>query len=86
MRKITKNRGLFPNDTAVIKLLWLGIMNIEDKRARERAKETAAKTPAGKRKAAGRLIEGTTTQGWNTVLGELALAYPDRLNPYLNTN
>ena len=39
LRKIIKNRGHFPNDDAVIKLLWLAIRDIEDKRARERAKE-----------------------------------------------
>ena len=39
LRKVTKNRGHFPNDEAVIKLLWLAICNIEDKRARERAKD-----------------------------------------------
>ncbi len=39
LRKVTKNRGHFPNDLAVVKLLWLAICNIEDKRARERAKE-----------------------------------------------
>ena len=33
LRKVTKNRGHFPNDEAVIKLLWLAICNIEDKRA-----------------------------------------------------
>ena len=34
LRKIIKNRGHFPNDDAVVKLLWLAICNIEDKRAR----------------------------------------------------
>ena len=43
LRKIIKNRGHFPNDDAVIKLLWLAIRDIEDKRARQRAKE-AGKT------------------------------------------
>jgi putative transposase len=38
LRKIIKNRGHFPNDQAAVKLLWLAICNIEDKRARERAK------------------------------------------------
>ena len=33
LRKIIKNRGHFPNDTAAIKLLWLAIRTIEDKRA-----------------------------------------------------
>jgi hypothetical protein len=32
LRKIIKNRGHFPNDDAVIKLLWLAICSIEDKR------------------------------------------------------
>ncbi|MCV7069752.1 transposase, partial [Mycobacterium rufum] len=36
LRKIIKNRGHFPNDAAAVKLLWLAICNIEDKRARER--------------------------------------------------
>jgi putative transposase len=34
LRKIIKNRGHFPNDDAVIKLLWLAICTIEDKRRR----------------------------------------------------
>ena len=62
LRKIIKNRGHFPNDDAVIKLLWLAICNIEDKRARERAKENAA-CPADHRKAPGRLVEGAGTPG-----------------------
>lgn len=49
LRKVTKNRGHFPNDEAVVKLLWLAICNIEDKRARERAKERGK--PAAGRKA-----------------------------------
>ena len=82
LRKIIKNRGLFPNDAAAIKLLWLAIMNIEDKRARERAKE--AGTPKGiPRKASGRLVEGAGTLGWKAALAELSLVFPDRINPYL---
>ena len=38
LRKVTKNRGHFPNDAAAVKLLWLAICNIEDRRARDRAK------------------------------------------------
>jgi putative transposase len=81
LRKIIKNRGHFPSDDAVIKLLWLAIRDIEDKRARERAKERGA--PRDQRRAPGRLVEGGTVQGWKAALGALALAYPDRLNPYL---
>ena len=39
LRKIIKNRGHFPNDTAAVKLLWLAICTIEDKRARTREGE-----------------------------------------------
>ena len=82
LRKIIKNRGHFPNDAAAVKLLWLAIRNIEDKRARERAKE--AGTPKGvNRKAAGKLVEGAQLQGWKAALGELAMVYPDRITPYL---
>jgi putative transposase len=81
LRKIIKNRGHFPTDDAVIKLLWLAIRDIEDKRARDRAKERGL--PAHQRKAPGRLVEGATTQGWKAALGALSLAYPDRLAGYL---
>ncbi|HRA27753.1 IS256 family transposase [Ornithinibacter sp.] len=82
LRKIIKNRGHFPNDAAAIKLLWLAIRTIEDKRARERAKE--AGLPKGSpRKAPGKLVEGSVIQGWKAALGELALVYPDRINTHL---
>ena len=82
LRKIIKNRGHFPNDAAAIKLLWLAIRTIEDKRARQRAKE--AGLPKGTpRKAPGKLVEGSVIQGWKAALGELALVYPDRINTYL---
>ena len=81
LRKIIKNRGQFPNDAAVVKLLWLAIRNIEDKRARDRAKERDQ--PAQRRKASGRLVEGQVVTNWKAALGQLALAYPDRINPYL---
>ena len=81
LRKVTKNRGHFPNDAAVVKLLWLAICDIEDKRARDRAKERGLK--ADKRKAAGRLVEGQVTTNWKQALEQLALVYPDRINPHL---
>jgi putative transposase len=81
LRKIIKNRGHFPGDDAVIKLLWLAIRDIEDKRARARAAEKGQ--PKDKRKADGRLVEGATVQGWKQALGALALHYPDRLAPYI---
>ena len=56
-------------------------MNIEDKRARQRAKE--ARAPKNERKAPGKLVEGAQLQGWKAALGELALIYPERIKPYL---
>ncbi len=38
LRKVSKNRGRLPSDAAAIKLLWLAIRSIEDKRARQREK------------------------------------------------
>jgi len=81
LRKVTKNRGHFPNDAAAVKLLWLAICNIEDKRARDRAKEKGL--PAHQRRAPGRLVEGGVTTNWKQALEQLMLAYPDRINPYL---
>jgi putative transposase len=81
LRKIIKNRGHFPNDDAVIKLLWLAIRDIEDKRARQRAAERGVARED--RRAPGRLVEGAVVQGWKQALGALALAYPNRLAGYL---
>ena len=81
LRKIIKNRGHFPNDDAVVKLLWLAIRDIEDKRARERAKQ--AGRPKNKRSAPGKLVEGATVQGWNAAYGALSLAFPGRLDVLL---
>ncbi len=82
LRKIIKNRGHFPSDDAVVKLLWLAICNIEDKRARDRLKERGRPRGA-KRNAEGRLVEGQITTNWKQALAQLALAYPDRIQPYL---
>jgi transposase-like protein len=77
LRKVTKARGHFPGDDAVVKLLWLAIINIEDKRARERAAKRGngdknAFTPA-------RLVEGQRVAGWHQALNELDRAYPGRI-------
>ncbi|EEJ53474.1 Transposase and inactivated derivatives [Mobiluncus mulieris] len=76
LRKVTKNRGHFPNDAAAVKLLWLAIRNIEDKRARQRAKESIK--PRKDRTQVGKLVEGRAVQGWPQVLQELSLHYPER--------
>lgn len=77
LRKVTKARGHFPGDDAVVKLLWLAIINIEDKRARERA---ARRQATGKRSdQPARLVEGQRVTGWREALNELDSAYPGRL-------
>ena len=83
LRKIIKNRGHFPNDNSAVKLLWLAICNIEDKRARERSK-LHGKVRDNRSKSVHTLIEGSFTQGWSEALGTLALAYPERIEPHLN--
>lgn len=79
LRKIIKNRGHFPNDAAVVKLLWLAIRDIEDKRARDRAKESKTSHSNGGK----HVVEGASTLGWKAALGALALTYPERINGYL---
>jgi putative transposase len=77
LRKVTKARGHFPSDDAVVKLLWLAIINIEDKRARERE---ARRQQSGKRSdQPARLVEGQRVMGWREALNELDTAYPGRL-------
>jgi hypothetical protein len=77
LRKVTKAGGHYPADDAAVKLLWLAIINIEDKRARERA---ARRQATGKRSdQPARLVEGQRTMGWREALTELDNAYPGRL-------
>jgi putative transposase len=83
LRKIIKNRGHFPNDQAAVKLLWLAICNIEDKRARERTRLRNDRLAPRDQTNANRLIEGAHTTGWKQALGALVIAYPDRLDPYI---
>lgn len=81
LRKFTRNRGHLPSDEAAVKLLWLAICNIEDKRARQRQKEQH-KGRAGKSATTGRPIEGAITTNWKQALQQLSLADPDRINPH----
>jgi putative transposase len=77
LRKVIKARGHFPGDDAVVKLLWLAIINIEDKRARERA---TRRQQTGKRSdQPARLIEGQRVMGWREAVNELDVAYPGRI-------
>ncbi|TDD59007.1 IS256 family transposase [Actinomadura rubrisoli] len=77
LRKVTKARGHFPSDDAVVKLLWLAIINIEDKRARERAANREKGTKNAFQPT--RLVEGLRVSGWREALNELAIAYPGRI-------
>lgn len=67
LRKITRNRGHFPDDDAAIKLLYLGIRNITgrhidgDGLARQRGER------------------GTGSYGWKAALNALAVRFGDRL-------
>src|SRR5258708_14293339 len=61
MRKIIKTRGHFPNDDALIKLLWLGIVDIEDRRAAERA--APARKPGSPQHTPRYLLQDPATQG-----------------------
>lgn len=81
LRKATRNRVQFTNDESAIKTLWLMICNIEDKRARKRAKE-------GKRAAAtsGRIVEGGRVANWKQAINQMAVAYPDRFAKVPITN
>lgn len=82
LRKIIKNRGHFPNDQAAVKLLWLAICNIEDKRARERVRQRDRHAPR-EYKESNRLVEGAIVNNWKHALAALVLNYPDRLEPYI---
>lgn len=53
----------FPADEADVKLLWLAICKIEDKRSRHCAKERGL-LKRSKRVAEGRLIEGLIRTNW----------------------
>jgi putative transposase len=77
IRKIIKNRGQFPTDDAVVKLIWLAIVDIEDKRARAREKDRGK--PANARTAPGRLIEGHATQGWRQAINALSTVFDGRI-------
>lgn len=77
IRKIIKNRGHFPSDDAVVKLIWLAICDIEDKRARARQADKGK--PANTRTAPPRLMEGAGVHGWKQALNALAIFFPDRI-------
>ena len=77
MRKIIKTRGHFPNDDALVKLLWLGIVDVEERRAAERAAQ--AGKPKNQQNAPGHLIEGSVTPGWREALAAFDAKWPGRI-------
>ena len=74
-----ESRAHVARHQAVVKLFWLAICDIEDKRSLKRAKD-GNKT---RRKSEGRLIEGRITTNWKQALAQLAAACPERMEPYL---
>jgi putative transposase len=76
MRKVLKTRTQFPNDDSAVKTLWLAILDTEEKRAEQRARQ--AGKPKNKRDGAARLIEGHVTQGWHEAWGEMVARWPER--------
>ncbi len=64
LRKITRNRGHFPNDDALFKLLYLGVRNILAKKG-------------GKGREA---RPGPSTHGWTEALNQFEVFFPGRLD------
>ena len=71
-----KTRTQFPNDDSVVKTLWLAIVDTEEKRAEQRARQ--AGKPRSQRDTVSRLIEGHVTQGWRDAWGDMVNQWPDR--------
>lgn len=67
LRKISKNRGHFPDEDAAIKLLYLGIRNITGRHI------------DGDGLIAERGLRGTGTYGWKAALNAFAIRFGDRL-------
>ena len=77
MRKVLKTRTQFPNDDPAARALWLAIVDIEEKRAEQRARQ--AGKPKNKRESVARLIGGHVTQGWTEAWAEMVALWPGRL-------
>ena len=67
LRKITKNRGHFPDDDAAVKLLYLGIRNITGRHI------------DGDGLVLERGERGTGTLGWKAALNALSVQFPGRV-------
>jgi putative transposase len=69
LRKVTRNRGHFPNDDAAIKLLWLAIRDIESRRNGDKGRPY--------RKVS--VEAGRPSHGWKETLNAFAIHYADRM-------
>ena len=87
----TASTGHFPNDDAAIKLLWLAIRDIEDKRTRARARERGRSIgsscidlfPGVSPPACGRAAVRRRGQGSTRRVDRAAAAGPSRVGPIL---
>lgn len=64
LRKITRHRGHFPNDDALLKLLYLGVRDVIGKSRRGRSRDPEA---------------GKITKGWKEALNQFEVFFPGRL-------
>ncbi|MFF7756332.1 IS256 family transposase [Streptomyces sp. NPDC007971] len=67
LRKLVKTSGHFPSDDAAMKLLYLGIRNIEGRHI-----DGDGKIPTGR-------IRGTGTLGWTRAMNQFKIRFGDRL-------
>lgn len=67
LRKITRNRGHFPSDDALLKLLYLGVRNHLARRPSRRTQHQGEPQPQ--------------TNGWKAALNQFEILWPGRLDP-----
>ena len=67
LRKLLKTSGHFPSDAAAMKMLYLGIRNLEDRHI-----DGNGKIPKGR-------VRGTGTLGWTGAMNQFKIRFGDRL-------
>ncbi|MGP3691355.1 IS256 family transposase [Streptomyces sp. IBSNAI002] len=67
LRKLIKTSGHFPSDTAAMKMLYLGIRNIEGRHI-----DGDGHVPTGR-------VRGTGTLGWTAAMNQFKIRFGDRL-------
>ncbi|MFI5987909.1 IS256 family transposase [Streptomyces sp. NPDC051555] len=67
LRKLVKTSGHFPSDDAALKMLYLGIRNVEGRHI-----DGDGRVPAGR-------IRGTGTLGWTRAMNQFKIRFGDRL-------